>query len=154
MFSDNIGFFYLSVKPFKSFIKQAIDPTKLESRLFFCDDNKCALIKSVKLTDNYDCMSKKLSILFNISFAEKNGTKTETKTLETEGYIPPKTAFLNSDEIDIHNERDTDCRKYRKQNYVFKFFYKFFHLYLTKNKVISFLLYRIEQGYKRNHGFQ
>ncbi len=41
-----------------------------------------------------------------------------------------------------------------KQNYVFKFFYKFFHLYLTKNKVISFLLYRIEQGYKRNHGFQ
>ena len=103
MFSDNIGFFYLSVKPFKSFIKQAIDPTKLESRLFFCDDNKCALIKSVKLTDNYDCMSKKLSILFNISFAEKNGTKTETKTLETEGYIPPKTCFLNSDEIDIRN---------------------------------------------------
>jgi len=60
--------------------------------------------------------------LFNISFAEKNGTKTETKTLETEGYIPPKTAFLNSDEIDIHNERDTDCRKYRKQKNVSKFF--------------------------------
>jgi len=87
-----------------------------------CDDNKCALIKSVKLTDNYDCMSKKLSILFNISFAEKNGNKTETKTLETEGYIPQKTAFLNSDEIDIRNERDTDCRKYRKQNNVSKFF--------------------------------
>jgi hypothetical protein len=32
--------FYLPVKPFKSFIKQAIDPTKLESRLLFCDDNK------------------------------------------------------------------------------------------------------------------
>ena len=89
----------------KIIIKQAIDPTKqnFESRILFCDDNKCALIKSVKLTDNYDCMSKKLSILFNISFAEKNGTKTETKTLETEGYIPPKTCFVNSDEIDIRN---------------------------------------------------
>ena len=64
---------------------------------------------------------KKLLILFNISFAEKNDTKTETKSLETEGYIPPKTAFLNSDEIDIRNERDTDCRKYRKQNNVSKF---------------------------------
>ena len=83
---------------------------RLKSRLLFCDPDSCSLIKHVKLHNNYDCLYKKLGIFFNISFI-KNGTETQKETV---GYIPFKTSSYNSDEINLRNELDSECRVFKR----------------------------------------